>query len=174
MWFHWFGRMSERRVERARREVSVSNIIADVCVPTALLGNSCCVRVVCWAVGGAPSRVRAVAACRAGPHPGRSGHISRRAGTSRTRFVHRQWQCIRGASAAARHGPRRAYLLGGPPATSWPALSRHRCGVWAGDASGERRPLGSNWAARGSAAPRGAVSVPAFRRPARPDACRVI
>lgn len=46
--------------------------------------------------------------------------------------------------------------------------------LWAGDASGERRPLGSNWAARGSAAPRGAVSVPAFRRPARPDACRVI
>ena len=60
MWLQWFGRMSERRVERARREVSVSNIIADVCVPTALLGNYCCVRVVCWAVGGAPSRVRAL------------------------------------------------------------------------------------------------------------------
>ena len=60
MWLQWFGRMSERRVERARREVSVSNIIADVCVPTTLLGNYCCVRVVCWAVGGAPSRVRAL------------------------------------------------------------------------------------------------------------------
>ena len=172
MWFQWFGSMSERRVERARREVSVSNIIADVCVPTALLGNSCCVRVVCWAVGGAPSRVRALrrgggVSCGAAPRAVGS-HFPPR------------WYVAHAfrAQAVAMHPWRQR---GG---TAWAAFRVRGCG-WAaghqlaGTAVGGRRerraePLGSNWAARGSAAPRGAVSVPAFRRPARPDACRVI
>ena len=162
---------SERRVERARREVSVSNIIADVCVPTALLGNSCCVRVVCWAVGGAPSRVRALrrgggVSCGAAPRAVGS-HFPPRwyvAHAFRAQAVAMHPWRQRGGTAWAASRVPRGWAAGHQLAGTEPAP------LWAGDASGERRPLGSNWAARGSAAKRGAVSVRgAFRRPARPD-----
>ena len=185
MWLQWFGCMSERRVERARREVSVSNIIADVCVPTALLGNSCCVRVVCWAVGGAPSRVRALrrgggVSCGAAPRAVGS-HFPPRwyvAHAFRAQAVAMHPWRQRGGTAWAASRVPRGWAAGHQLAGTEPAP------LWAGDASGERRPLGSNSrppaeATRkrncGSAAKRGAVSVRgAFRLPARPDACRVI
>ena len=86
----------------------------------------CCVLVVCWAVGGAPSRARALTA--------------RWRGVSRTRTP--RWyvadafraHCGNASVAPARRhaarwaGPRRACRMGGPPATSWPAP------LWAGDA----------------------------------------
>ena len=119
----------------------------------------CCVLVVCWAVGGAPSRARALTA--------------RWRGVSRTRTP--RWyvadafraHCGNASVAPARRhaarwaGPRRACRMGGPPANSWPAP------LWAGDA---RAASGGHLEATGppaeAHAPRGAVSVlsvPAFR-----------
>ena len=164
------------RGERARREVSVSNIIADVCVPTALLGNSCCVRVVCWAVGGAPSRVRALrrgggVSCGAAPRAVGS-HFPPRwyvAHAFRAQAVAMHpWRQRGGTAWAASRVPRG--WAAGRRRTSWPALpSRHRCG------RATRAASGGHWEATGppaearprAARPRGAVSVPAFRRPAR-------
>ena len=158
MWLQWFGRMSERRVERARREVSVSNIIADVCVPTALLGNYCCVRVVCWAVGGAPSRVRALrrgggVSCGAAPRAVGSHYPLR-------------WyvaHAFRAHSGNASVAPARRHGMGRVARAAWvgrrPPAGRHRFG------RATRAASGGHWEATGppaEARPRAARCL--FRR----------
>ena len=157
MWLQWFGRMSERRVERARarREVSVSNIIADVCVP----------RLPCWAR--LLLRAGRVLGCwwRSFSRPRADGAVARRVTHPYPALVRRRrvsgtlWQCIRGASAAARGTMGRAASR---VPHGW-AAGHQLAGTAVGGrrASGERRPRGSNWAARGSARParRGVCSV---------------
>ena len=165
MWLQWFGRMSERRVERARREVSVSNIIADVCVPTALLGNYCCVRVVCWAVGGAPSRVRALrrgggVSCGAAPRAVGS-HFPPRwyvAHAFRAQAVAMHPWRQRGGTAWVATS-RRAYRVGWAAGHQAPRAGRHRCG------RATRAASGGHWEATGppaEARPRAARCL--FRR----------
>ena len=148
----------------ARREVSVSNIIADVCVP----------RLPCWAR--LLLRAGRVLGCwwRSFSRPRADGAVARRVTHPYPALVRRRrvsgtlWQCIRGASAAARGTMGRAasrvphgWAAGHPTATSWPAP------LWAGDA---RAASGGHLEATGppaeAHAPRGAVSVlsvPAFR-----------